>query len=173
MAPREPSVAGYAPGRTRCHQPGGADRDPDQQRPLQPVRQRALGQGHVIPCCANLERITALASRRDEVRRQLGLRDATVMIYVGKFPSWSMPMAMAGFFAAASELIEDLHFLILTQGDGEAIRAELTRAGATAQTYTITSAPAAEVGAYLAASDFAITFIQPAPSTVGQSPTSW
>ena len=126
---------------------------------------------HVIPCCANLEQITALASRRDEVRRQLGLRDATVMIYVGKFPSWSMPMAMAGFFAAASELIEDLHFLILTQGDGEDIRGELRRAGAAAETYTISSTPPHEVGAYLAASDFAITFIRPAPSTVGQSPT--
>ena len=126
---------------------------------------------HVIPCCANLAQITAASSRREEVRERLGLQDATVMVYVGKFPSWSSPSAMADFFSTASKSIARLHFLILTQEDGREIRRELVRIGADQASYTITSVPASEVGAYLAASDFAITFIRPRPSTIGQSPT--
>jgi glycosyltransferase involved in cell wall biosynthesis len=126
---------------------------------------------HVIPCCADLEQISKSAHRREELRDRLGLRDATVMVYVGKFPSWSMPAAMADFFNAASDVIEHLHFLILTQSGGDEIRTELQRIGADQRSYTITSTPAPDVGAYLAASDFAISFIRPAPSTVGQSPT--
>jgi glycosyltransferase involved in cell wall biosynthesis len=126
---------------------------------------------HVIPCCADLEQISKSAHHREEVRARLGLQDATVMVYVGKFPSWSMPAAMADFFNAASDSIGRLHFLILTQSGGDEIRTELQRVGADPRSYTITSAPPAEIGAYLAASDFAISFIRPTPSTVGQSPT--
>jgi glycosyltransferase involved in cell wall biosynthesis len=126
---------------------------------------------HVIPCCANLEQIETGRSARERVREELGLRDSTVMIYVGKFPSWSMPDAMADFFATASGSMPALHFLILTQGDGGLIRRELERNDVDASSYTITSKPADEMGAYLAAGDFAITFIRAAPSTVGQSPT--
>jgi glycosyltransferase involved in cell wall biosynthesis len=126
---------------------------------------------HVIPCCANLEQIEAGRSERDRMRRELGLEESRVMVYVGKFPSWSMPDAMADFFSAASVLIDRLHFLILTQGDGEAIRRELRRDDAEPGSYTVTRALAGQVGAYLAASDFAITFIREGPSTICQSPT--
>lgn len=126
---------------------------------------------HVIPCCANLDQITRGRPERERVRGELGLSQSTVMVYVGKFPSWSMPGAMADFFSAASELIDRLHFLILTQGDGEAICRALERSRVDPDSYTVTSAPPGEVGAYLSASDFAITFITPAPSTIVQSPT--
>lgn len=126
---------------------------------------------HVIPCCANLELIAAAGAERDRIRQSLGLGECTVMVYVGKFPSWSMPDAMADFHRLAAELIDRFHFLILTQGDGVMIRRGLTRVGADPADYTITSAPSHEVGAFLAAGDFAITFITPTPSTVSQSPT--
>jgi hypothetical protein len=126
---------------------------------------------HVIPCCANLRQIDAGRDQRDRVRRELGLLHATVMVYVGKFPSWSMPGAMADFFLSASKQIDNVHFLVLTQGGGHEIRRELEHRGASPASYTITSAPAGDVGAYLAASDFAIAFIRRAPSTIGQSPT--
>ena len=103
--------------------------------------------------------------------RASGPAGCDVMVYVGKFPSWSSPSAMADFFSTSSKSIERLHFLILTQEDGREIRRELARIGAGRASYTITSVPASEVGAYLAASDFAITFIRPRPSTIGQSPT--
>jgi hypothetical protein len=126
---------------------------------------------HVIPCCANLERIAAARCERHDMRRALGLEGCTVMVYVGKFPNWSMPGAMADLHRLAAQLIDRFHFLILTQGDGYMIRSELTRTGVDPATYTITSAPPEQVGAYLAASDFAITLIRPTRSTIAQSPT--
>jgi glycosyltransferase involved in cell wall biosynthesis len=126
---------------------------------------------HVIPCCANLEQLKTGRLERDRVRRELGLTDLRVMVYVGKFPSWSMPDAMAEFFSSASGVVDRLHFLILTQGDGGVIRRELGRINAAPSSCTVTSVPPRQMGAYLAASDFAITFIRPAPSTICQSPT--
>jgi hypothetical protein len=126
---------------------------------------------HVIPCCADLTQIADGHRERARIRRELGRERSTIMVYVGKFPSWSMPGAMADFFADATVPIGDLHFLILTQGDGAEIRPELERNRVDRDRYTITSVPFREVGSYLAASDFAITFIRPAPSTIGQSPT--
>ena len=126
---------------------------------------------HVIPCCANLERIAAAGPEREHMRRGLGLEGRTVMVYVGKFPNSSMPEAMADLHWSAAQLIDGFHFLVLTQGDGRLIRRALARTGADPATYTVTSAPPERVGAYLAASDFAITFTKQAPSTIAVSPT--
>jgi glycosyltransferase involved in cell wall biosynthesis len=126
---------------------------------------------HVIPTCADLNLISAGHQQRDRVRRRLGLSEARVMVYVGKFPSWSMYTEMAAFFATARKTSANLHFLILTQADGTAMRTEFERHNVPPSSYTITSVPAEEMGDYLAASDFAIMFIRPAPSTVCQSPT--
>jgi glycosyltransferase involved in cell wall biosynthesis len=125
----------------------------------------------VIPCCADLTAVQALREERDTVRAELDLADRTVMVYVGKFPSWSMPAAMADFFAVARERLPELHFLVLTQADTGTLTAELVRNGIAPDCYTITSAPHDRVGAYLAAADFAITFITTTPSAIANSPT--
>jgi glycosyltransferase involved in cell wall biosynthesis len=82
-----------------------------------------------------------------------------------------MAREMAQFFARAREVIRGLRLLVLTQGDREEIERELRAAGASDETWTITSAPHDEVGAHLAAADAAISFIQPTPSKASSSPT--
>jgi glycosyltransferase involved in cell wall biosynthesis len=124
----------------------------------------------VIPCCADLEQLAAERDARHEVRAQLGLAEAPVMIYVGKFSGWYMASEMAEFFRVTRTLLPDLRFLILTQGDRDEIRRELNRRDVTTGC-TITSAPHDEVGRYLAAADFGISFIRPSPSKVSSSPT--
>ena len=125
---------------------------------------------HVIPCCADLDRLAAARAEREAMRAELGLTAATVMVYVGKFGGWYMASEMTEFFAAAGESIPGLHFLILTQGEREEIRQELDRRGLS-RVYTITSAPPEQLGRYLAAADFGIAFIRPAPSKASSSPT--
>ena len=121
----------------------------------------------VIPCCAD---VGQLASKgRPPVLPGIGPH-ATVMVYVGKLEGWYMAAEMAEFFAVARRLIPDLHFLILTQGTDAPIRDRLDQLGCAGQ-YTITSAPAHEVGAFLAAADIGISFIRPAPSKASSSPT--
>lgn len=124
----------------------------------------------VIPCCADVDALAAAASAREEQRAALGLTDATVLIYVGKFGGWYMTGEMVKFFAAAKRSIPSLHFLILTQGERSEMERELADRGVR-EGYTITATPADGVGAYLAAADVGISFIHPMPSKVSSSPT--
>jgi len=123
---------------------------------------------YVIPCCADFDR---LAPGRRDVRAELSLGDRPVMVYVGKLTGVYMDEEMADFFAVATRQHPDLVFLVLTQSPADSIVAELRRAGVPEDAYRITAAPAAEVGTFLAASDFAICFCHPKPSLIASSPT--
>jgi glycosyltransferase involved in cell wall biosynthesis len=140
------------------------------------VRRQLFGSGPspdvwVIPCCADLEALAAGRGDREHVRARLGLTESVVLVYVGKFTGWYMEEEMADFFVAARKLDERLHFLILTQGDGAVMRDALDQRGVAAPQYTITFAPPDQIGAHLAAGDFAISFIRPSPSKASSSPT--
>lgn len=139
------------------------------------VRRRLFGEQddprvRVIPCCADLTALERGTERREARRFALELTDATVMLYLGKFGGWYMAAEMADFFATARELMPRLHFLILTQGDRTAIARELESRGISSG-FTVTSAPPEEIGDYLAASDFGISFIRPSISKESSSPT--
>ncbi len=126
---------------------------------------------HVIPCCADLEEIEARLVQRESVRSDLGIEGRTVMIYVGKFTGWYMEREMADFLAAARALEPSLLFLVLTQADRDVIERELARAGVGSQDFLITRANPDEVGRYLAAADFGISFIRRCYSKISSSPT--
>jgi glycosyltransferase involved in cell wall biosynthesis len=124
----------------------------------------------VIPCCADVDALAADAQARERTRAELGLGDETVMVYVGKFGGWYMANEMAQLFAVARSAIPNLHFLVLTQSDRSEIDRVLARR-CPGSSYTISSAPPGEVGRYLAAADFGISFIRPTPSKASSSPT--
>src|SRR4051794_9573068 len=124
----------------------------------------------VIPCCADLERLAAATPEREQIRAQLGVSAATVMVYVGKFGGWYMAREMAEFFAVARGSIGALHFVVLTQGDRGEIHREMDRR-VPGDTYTIATVASDRVAAYLAAADFGISLIRPSPSKVASSPT--
>ncbi len=128
----------------------------------------------VIPCCADLTQIERQSDQRAAVRSELGLDGKTVLVYAGKFGGWYMQREMVDFFVAARGAIGEtgeLHFLVLTQSDPQLIRAEFERHGVPPTSCTITKVEAARVGAYLAAADFAISFIEACPSKTASSPT--
>jgi glycosyltransferase involved in cell wall biosynthesis len=125
----------------------------------------------VIPCCADLASIEAQHGRRREIRERLGIEDRTVMLYLGKFTGWYLEGEMAEFFRVAGELLPELHFLVVTQADPRLITDELSSRAAAPSRFTVTQVSPAEVGSYLAAADFGISFILPAPSKVSSSPT--
>jgi glycosyltransferase involved in cell wall biosynthesis len=126
---------------------------------------------YVIPCCANLRQIEGWLPDRVAVRRELGVEDRPVMVYVGKFTGRYMDREMADFFDAARRLRPDLLFLTLTQSDPEVITREFKRLQIPPRDYVVTSAPPEEVGRYLAAADFAICLYQPRFSEIAASPT--
>jgi glycosyltransferase involved in cell wall biosynthesis len=133
------------------------------ERPAVPVS--------VIPCCADLDRLSAGRSERVAMREELGLAGKTVAVYIGKFGGWYLERQMVEFFIAASEEIDGLHLLVLTQDDPGTIQRALEGLGVDPASYTVTGVPADRVGAALAAADFGISFIAPLPSKIASSPT--
>jgi|Tabmets5t2r1_1033131.scaffolds.fasta_scaffold00014_5 glycosyltransferase involved in cell wall biosynthesis len=141
------------------------------------VRRQLFGEGSwqrpiaVIPCCTDTASSNGRLTSRDIVRRELGIRDGPVMIYVGKFTGWYMEGEMVEFFAAAKRLQPHLTFVILTQADAEPIREELRSNSIAAEDYLIARAQPEEVPRFLAAADFGISFIRPSFSKISSSPT--
>jgi glycosyltransferase involved in cell wall biosynthesis len=126
---------------------------------------------HVIPCCADVDRIAATRERRLQTRKRLGLDGRVVLVYVGKFTGWYMEREMVEFFALARKRRPQVHFLILTQSEKEPIEREFARLGVDASSWTITRSEPSEIGAYLAAADAGIAFIRPSFSKISSSPT--
>ena len=143
----------------------------------QAVRRHLFGDGAwrrplaVIPCCTDTESSNGRLPSQTIIRRELGLGDGPVMIYVGKFTGWYMEREMVDFFASASRLDPDLVFLILTQGDAEPIRNELRRHAVRDEQYLIARAEPEDVARYLIAANFGISFIRPCFSKISSSPT--
>lgn len=125
----------------------------------------------VIPCCADLDRIEALSTAREETRRTLGLGERPVMVYVGKLTGRYSEREMVEFFIAARRQHPGLAFLVLTQVDPAPLLVELERAAIPASDYVVTRAEPEDVGRYLAAADFALFFYRAGPSQVAVSPT--
>jgi glycosyltransferase involved in cell wall biosynthesis len=140
------------------------------------VRQHLFGTAppswaHVIPCCADLELVAAQRGEREAARAELGVGDREVLVYVGKFGGWYMEPEMARFFAVARRERPRLFFLIVTQGERADVIAELERHGIPPSDYEVTRAEPAQLGRYLAAADYGISFIRPSFSKISSSPT--
>jgi glycosyltransferase involved in cell wall biosynthesis/SAM-dependent methyltransferase len=125
----------------------------------------------VIPCCADVERITSQRGQRAATRDALGLGERPVLVYVGKLGGWYMVGEMAEFFAVARNTIPTLHLLVASQSPGDAIERQLARLGIPQADFTITTIEHSRLGELLAAGDAAIALIRPSPSKVASSPT--
>lgn len=125
----------------------------------------------VIPCCVDVDKFRVDAQPAQRLRQQLGLRDKTVLLYLGKLGSWYLAAEMVDFFAIARETISNLHFLILTQSDHALARVEFARRGIGEEAFTLTTVAPDAVPFYLALADVGISFIRPCFSKLASSPT--
>lgn len=140
------------------------------------VRRLLFGAGNrddvvVIPCCADVERLSTQRASRIAVRRTLGIGARPVLAYVGKLGGWYMDAEMADFFLVGRDAIPGLHFLVVTQADRGAIERQLASRGIAPADYTITAVEHPRLGELLGAADAAIALIRPVPSKVATSPT--
>lgn len=140
------------------------------------VRRLLFGPGDrddvvVIPCCADVERLSSRRACRTVMRRSLGIGARPVVVYVGKLGGWYMDAEMADFFVVAREAIPGLHFLVVTQADRAAIERQLADRGIDPSDYTVTAIEHTRLGELLGAADAAIALIRPVPSKVATSPT--
>jgi glycosyltransferase involved in cell wall biosynthesis len=124
----------------------------------------------VIPCCADLELFRFRHEDRGRKREELGLGDRFTIVYSGSIGSWYLSDKLADFFVQFLKHRRDAHFLWLTQGDPAIIRKLMHERGLKPAQYTVTSAAADEVPAYLSASDLGVAFYKPGPSKFATSP---
>jgi glycosyltransferase involved in cell wall biosynthesis len=125
----------------------------------------------VIPCCADVGRISERSSERADARAELGIGRRPTMVYVGKFTGWYMEREMTDFLSVARRSQPDLLFLIVTQADPAPMLRELDRNGIDSPDYRILRAEPEEIGRYLAAADVGLSFVRPCFSKISSSPT--
>jgi glycosyltransferase involved in cell wall biosynthesis len=126
---------------------------------------------HVIPCCADLERLESQAAAEQEVRKELGLGTRPVLAYVGKFTGRYMDKELIDFFDSARRLVPGLFFLILTQADPTTVAKEFRRCGIPASDQLVTRAEPEDLGRYLSVASAAVYFYRPTFSEIAASPT--
>jgi glycosyltransferase involved in cell wall biosynthesis len=126
----------------------------------------------VIPCCVDMGRFVAAAElSREAIRKELGITDRRVLVYLGALGGFYLTDEMAELLAVAHHLDGSTFSMILTQSPPERIAPALKRLGLPAAAYLIRQVPPHEVPRYLRAADIALSFIKPSYSKLASSPT--
>lgn len=126
----------------------------------------------VIPCCVSPERI-APRSDRDATRRELGLSDRVVYVYIGALGGYYLLGETAELLALAHEKDPRAFALVLTHGPAAPIAAELERHGLTANDYRVMRTEPEDVPLFLGAADVALSIIRPSYARIASSPTKF
>jgi glycosyltransferase involved in cell wall biosynthesis len=137
-----------------------------------PQMERSAAHVEVIPCCVDLRKFRPV-DRSASHRSRLGLEGKRVMVYVGSTGGWYMSEELARLFAVGRAQQPNLHFLVLTQSPHEEMRQLLKAEGLPDDSFTIATAPSAEMPAYLASADFGVHFIRPGTAMIANSPTKF
>jgi glycosyltransferase involved in cell wall biosynthesis len=124
-----------------------------------------------IPCCADVEAITALQDRRAKLRDALAIGDRPLLLYMGKFGGSCMERETVEFYLAAREALDDPFFLVLTQSDHDSITRRFVRADVDADDFRVMRVRPQDVGEALAAADLGIALIRRGRGTIAASPT--
>jgi glycosyltransferase involved in cell wall biosynthesis len=126
----------------------------------------------VIPCCVDFRRFGKIDStRRQTVRKNLGINGRPVVAYVGSLTGSYLLEEIAGVFTTARELDQNLFALILTQRDKGIAEQRLSAMGFSKNDYFVDSVKPEEIPNYIAAADAAISFIKAGYSKLSCSPT--
>jgi len=127
----------------------------------------------IIPCCADLALFKFDSDKRARRRRQLGLRDQSVIVYSGSIDGWYLTEQMADFFAARLKRDPNAYFLWLIPGNHDRIRELMKQRQIMPQSYSVIAVAPEEVPSYLSAGDVGLAFIKPCFSKLASSPTKY
>jgi glycosyltransferase involved in cell wall biosynthesis len=114
----------------------------------------------VIPTCADLQRFSP-APKDAELMARLGLAGGPVIGCVGTMGNWYMRQEMIDCLAVFAKSWPELRILIVTRDDGDALRADLEKAGVPRGRLTITRASFGEMPRYIRLFDAGLFFITP------------
>lgn len=126
----------------------------------------------VIPCCVDFNRFQiADSTSRETMRKELGVSDRRVFVYLGALDGWYLTDELADFLALVTREDPKAFLLILTQSAASLIEKRLADRGVEANDYLVKRISPDEVPRYLKACDVAVSFIKPCYSKLASSPT--
>jgi glycosyltransferase involved in cell wall biosynthesis len=126
----------------------------------------------VIPCCVDGARFSSIAAAsRETTRRELGIADKRVLVYVGALDGWYLTKELAEFLGEAHSQVANSFSLILTQSSPELLAGRLRQQGVEPEQFRIQCVLPRDIPRYLAAADLALSFIKPCYSKQFSSPT--
>src|SRR5262249_20247374 len=107
---------------------------------------------------------------REQRRRELGLRDEKLFVYVGKVGPRYLVSELFGLFRTAREVLPGARLLILSGDDPARFEVLAEANGIDPQCYTVRQANHADVPNWLSAADAGFAMIRPANCERGSSP---
>jgi glycosyltransferase involved in cell wall biosynthesis len=128
----------------------------------------------VIPCCADFDHFDRASVDMDAVeahRKELGLVDATVLLYLGSIAHDYLLPEMMQVFKALLGLRPNAKFLFVSNYGSDLVHREAAAAGVPQEAIRFTTVDRAHVPEYLALADLSVVFIRPTESKAGCSPT--
>ncbi len=125
----------------------------------------------VIPSITDLQVFAHDPKDRLVRRTELGIpATSTVGIYVGKFGGLSFDEEAFTIFARSFHHFPDMHIIVLSPMDPDAIRAKAKAAGVPLERFHVLLARHVDVPSYLSAADMAFSTIKPSPIKRYQCP---
>ncbi|HEX8652846.1 MAG TPA: glycosyltransferase [Pyrinomonadaceae bacterium] len=125
----------------------------------------------VIPCCVNVEAFQFNQATRESCRRELGIVDERLFVYVGKAGTRSLVDEMFDFFKVAqARLGSPARLLILSGEEPEVFHRIAEKRQVSHDHYSVKYVGRERVSRYLAASDAGLAFIRSARCERGSSP---
>lgn len=132
-----------------------------------------LGEGvsiETIPCCVDTTAFRYDPPAREVRRRELGIGNEKLLVYVGKTGRRYLIDEMFEFFKVARERIGLARLLILSGDSAEAFRSIADSLGVDHRDYFVRHASRTEVSEWLSASDAGLAFIRSERCERGSSP---
>jgi len=124
-----------------------------------------------IPCCVDIDKFKYNYQGEQDLKNRLNLSGKFIFAYSGSLGTYNLLNEMFDFFATASDIIPNVHFLILTQNKDIVIKFLAERKNIDQKNVTLLSLSAEDVPMYLSIADAGLVFRKDSATAIAASPT--
>jgi glycosyltransferase involved in cell wall biosynthesis len=126
-----------------------------------------------IPCCVDVEKFSGENALTGILKEKYDLGRKFVFLYTGSFGSWYLLEEMMDFFVVAKGVIENAHFLVLTNADKDIAVNAWGKRRLPFSDITIDRVKFYDMPRYIKLADVGIFFIKPCFSKRASCPTKF